>query len=1083
MTKLKFMPVLLSIVLLLSACGKGATQTQTQQKTIKATLVDARNQAVPGANFIFTNKDTQQQFKTQSDLDGKISFELADASYSLIVKLSDTEVYNAEIIFSNSSILDLGTITGGENFLPWYEDKDGDTFGDWHTAKIASARPIGFSESFSDCNDNNTDINPDTVWFLDKDSDNYPSQDNAITQCQAPANNYIADYKVLAFDCDDNNAQINPGMLEIFGNQVDDDCNDVTADQAAFQVQAMKGQWQYRKLQIGSTENKPDFTFYGQYNFGDKGGISKVFITRSDGKTITDDKSNLIKMNDRGQILFPASKTLLSTLSYREDLIIGIGNEPNSGHSIFSFQRPTNDLSIKDIRGKWRAFGISASSAGGTPGWYYANYDIDQQGWNQYEKYFVNTAVEKGQLWLQAYPRNSSISSNVSNAMNWTVGEHKNTLIGTLTTTGAGAQNNIFEIAVRMGEQYSKSDLTGQWTFYTLSSGDQNKNIKWSRGAITIAEDGSLSLDYQIDDGVPRYPLQTLTIDEQGHLSTADIPGFQGQLSADKSKFVAGFDFNNGNNTLMVGLKRRLYTMDTIRQVSNAAIGTLDNKGGSLTATANDGTQYKLTVPAGALEAGVQKEIKVVPVGKFKRFYRTGNIIAAAHLVPDGLKLLKPATLRITIPGILPQALSSFQYDGYGGDEVGFIGSKRIDDHSLELGILHFSGAGVSDAGPNAQTNPSESYIEQINNEIAKQIAETGGVSMTPEISALADEWLQNLQDGIDGAINSESLRAEISNLSDWFKILGIVSDLPCNVAPVTMDALKTLLESKFNTFVSDLNSQCGLSTDLCERQDLMNELLKWQKLDDLFFSGTNCLNDVTASLPGTFEICNGGLSTDAATIHFSPSSVSLRTGSSATVTPSFYNALGEAVTNNASLNWTHKSNAFSVSANTVHALHIGGGSAQASIDGAQCVKGAIGVDVYPRIDDPSYSGYMVEVINTTHHDIRAQCQDVVRASSYPISFDSFSPTYVKWHSGFLNEVSYGKLYGTSLEVQGLTDNPWASDQIGVNYYLVPRGNKFIGRREWSWLGVYDTFTGTYTGCTGTEDIVIRPRISPTSAR
>jgi len=59
----------------------------------------------------------------------------------------------------------------------------------------------------TDCNDSNSHINPDTVWFYDVDNDTYGNATNYIISCNKPTTGNYVLYN-LGLDCDDNNASI-----------------------------------------------------------------------------------------------------------------------------------------------------------------------------------------------------------------------------------------------------------------------------------------------------------------------------------------------------------------------------------------------------------------------------------------------------------------------------------------------------------------------------------------------------------------------------------------------------------------------------------------------------------------------------------------------------------------------------------------------------------------------------------------------------------------------------------------------------------------------------------------------------------
>lgn len=81
--------------------------------------------------------------------------------------------------------------------------------------------------------------------------------------------------------------------------------------------------------------------------------------------------------------------------------------------------------------------------------------------------------------------------------------------------------------------------------------------------------------------------------------------------------------------------------LDTTR----ANFATLDAAGGSVVATAGDGTTYRLTLPKGALLGS--ELITLTPVTSLDDLPFDG-MVGAVHISPDGLVLNKPATLTVT---------------------------------------------------------------------------------------------------------------------------------------------------------------------------------------------------------------------------------------------------------------------------------------------------------------------------------------------------------------------------------------------------------------------------------------------------
>jgi trimeric autotransporter adhesin len=108
--------------------------------------------------------------------------------------------------------------------LTFYQDSDGDGFGNPAATTQACSVPMGYVANNMDCNDGNAAINPNTVWYKDSDNDGY-SDGTTATQCTQPTGYKLATNLIaLSGDCNDNNGAIHPGATEVC-NGIDDNCN------------------------------------------------------------------------------------------------------------------------------------------------------------------------------------------------------------------------------------------------------------------------------------------------------------------------------------------------------------------------------------------------------------------------------------------------------------------------------------------------------------------------------------------------------------------------------------------------------------------------------------------------------------------------------------------------------------------------------------------------------------------------------------------------------------------------------------------------------------------------------------------
>jgi hypothetical protein len=191
----------------------------------------------------------------------------------------NNEILDLGFIPRKAGVIDPGAYEYAKtcNAYGWVKDADGDNYFAGGTIYQCTSPGIGYkvigNQQPGDCNDNDSTINPATIWYLDADSDGYkdpnyiaspsctPPQDgkhytavskgsdcNDNDAARTPETIWIKDadgdgyytgniilgciiqsgYKVrtneMPGDCNDNAASAHPGATEIF-NGIDDNCN------------------------------------------------------------------------------------------------------------------------------------------------------------------------------------------------------------------------------------------------------------------------------------------------------------------------------------------------------------------------------------------------------------------------------------------------------------------------------------------------------------------------------------------------------------------------------------------------------------------------------------------------------------------------------------------------------------------------------------------------------------------------------------------------------------------------------------------------------------------------------------------
>lgn len=99
-----------------------------------------------------------------------------------------------------------------------YSDDEGDC-NDYAASVYPGATEIcnGIDD---DCNGLEDDHPADAIWYRDADSDGWGDEESTIVDCSSSVNGYAKEHG----DCDDTNPDIAPDAVEVYGDDVDQDC-------------------------------------------------------------------------------------------------------------------------------------------------------------------------------------------------------------------------------------------------------------------------------------------------------------------------------------------------------------------------------------------------------------------------------------------------------------------------------------------------------------------------------------------------------------------------------------------------------------------------------------------------------------------------------------------------------------------------------------------------------------------------------------------------------------------------------------------------------------------------------------------
>jgi hypothetical protein len=199
-------------------------------------------------------------------------------------------------------------------------------------------------------------------------------------------------------------------------------------------------------------------------------------------------------------------------------------------------------------------------------------------------------------------------------------------------------------------------------------------------------------------------------------------------------------------------------------------------------------------------------------------------LLGAVSFGPDGLTLLEPATLTITLPAAAPQGTVFIEMSD-DGSEFGYaLGAET--DNVLTTAVAHFSAGGAVRIDPNDPPRATHAFVERIALEaiaieLAAAVAESRPIDLDLVVLWMADWYRVEIKVGLTAAGQAES--AFKKGISAWRYWLDVIETLEIHpdLGSTLRQALQDGIEDSHQLAAAALSAQIGRSLDDCfDRQN-----------------------------------------------------------------------------------------------------------------------------------------------------------------------------------------------------------------------------------------------------------------------
>ncbi len=204
---------------------------------------------------------------------------LIGSSWSLPSSVSQRPkfVVNGKGLCMSNRVAATATITLGTN--TYYQDLDGDGYGNASVSSVSCTQPAGYVTNDTDCDDTDNSIWRTESFLIDADGDGYHGGETGLIcyGLETPAG-LILESESLGYDCNDTNGVINTGATEVCWNNIDDNCDGDLSEGCATIVVNMATPNNYTLPSIATAVSAMPYTYPGvkTYRFSIKNNVTNV---------------------------------------------------------------------------------------------------------------------------------------------------------------------------------------------------------------------------------------------------------------------------------------------------------------------------------------------------------------------------------------------------------------------------------------------------------------------------------------------------------------------------------------------------------------------------------------------------------------------------------------------------------------------------------------------------------------------------------------------------------------------------------------------------------------------------------------